>query len=630
MRTLQKSPLATVERVAYAFAIRKAMRLGGAFRVEPSRYVVLVLRLPQDANLREYELASLLLAGVLPKSRRFAVLKPTVDRKGQASVDDILEDFRQARSSLALWPFDVRIPELVTLAADHVLDVEPLRPHHLVAAIKRVHGELVDIDAAARLLDYAPPTVFAALRPGRPLTLAIDRLAASQPSTEASPQAKVLRLEDLSGYGEARDWGLALAADLALWREGRLPWADVDGGLLLSGPPGTGKTMFAGALARSCGAHMVATSVSQWQSMGHLGDMLGAMRKSFQEAAANRPCVLFLDELDSIGDRQSFSGQSANYCIQVVNGLLELVDGADRREGVVIVGATNHPEKIDPALLRAGRLDRHIRIPLPGFRTRQELGRMYLGPSLSDEDLNAIAVATEGFTGADFEKLSREVRRENRRTGVGVTAELVLSRLPVPLAIEGELRWNVAVHEAGHAVVGLHLGVGVLHCVAVRKEVRGSGKQQSGAAYFETKEVPMRDRRSYLDQIAMLMGGLAAEAVVLGTTLEGAGGADGSDIHQAADLATVMEVQLGMGEGLGYLRGKTPEELDSLRKESPVVARRVEKVLLRELARAKEIVAGHRASLEAIARALTDKGFVDGKEVEHMLASPGGRGRRRA
>ncbi|MCA1367199.1 AAA family ATPase [Bradyrhizobium sp. BRP14] len=628
MRTLSKSPLATVERVAYSFAIRKAMRLGGAFRVEPSRHVVLVLRLPQDANLGEYELASLLLAEALPKSRQFAVLRPNFDRKGQAGVEDILEDFRRARSSLVLWPFDVGIPEVVTLAADHVLAVEPLRPHHLVAAIKRVHGELVGIDAAARLLEYAPPRVFAALRPGRPLSLAIDRLAASH--VEASPQAKDPRLEDLSGYGEAREWSLALAADLALWREGRLAWADVDCGLLLSGPPGTGKTMFAGALARSCGAHLVATSVSQWQSTGYLGDMLGAMRKSFKEAAANKPCVLFLDELDSIGDRASFGGWNANYCTQVVNGLLELVDGADRREGVVIVGATNHPEKIDPALLRAGRLDRHIRIPLPGFRTRQELCRMYFAESLSDEDLNAIAVATEGFTGADFAKLSREVRRENRRTGAGVTAELVLSRLPAPLAIEGKLRWNIAVHEAGHAVVGLHLGVGVLHCVAVRKEVRGSGKQQSGAAYFETEEVPMRDRRSYLDQIAMLMGGLAAEAVVLGTMLEGAGGADGSDIHQAADLATVMEVQLGMGEGLGYLRGKTSEELDGLRKESPVVARRVEKVLLRELARAKEIIAGHRASLEDIARALNDKGFIDGREVEQMLASARGRGRRRA
>ncbi|OHV76813.1 hypothetical protein [Ensifer sp. LCM 4579] len=116
---------------------------GARFRVEPSRHVVLVLRLPQEANLHEYELASLLLVGVLPKSRRFAVLKPNIDRRGQASVDDILEDFRQARSSLVLWPFDVTIPEVVTLAADHVLDVEPLRPHHLVAAIRRVHGELV-------------------------------------------------------------------------------------------------------------------------------------------------------------------------------------------------------------------------------------------------------------------------------------------------------------------------------------------------------------------------------------------------------------------------------------------------------------------------------------------------------
>ncbi|WP_245494491.1 ATP-binding protein [Rhizobium ruizarguesonis] len=138
------------------------------------------------------------------------------------------------------------------------------------------------------------------------MEMILNRLDASLLGSAPPPSGP--RLEELEGYGDARDWGLALADDIRGWQRNEIRWSEVDRGILLSGPPGSGKTLFASALARTCGIEIVATSVSRWQSAGHLGDMLRAMRMSFQEAAAKRPCVLFLDELDSIGDRAAFRG----------------------------------------------------------------------------------------------------------------------------------------------------------------------------------------------------------------------------------------------------------------------------------------------------------------------------------
>ncbi len=172
------------------------------------------------------------------------------------------------------------------------------------------------------------------------------------------------RVEMLSGYGDATRWALALKADLDLWRGGDLAWEEMSAKLLLSGPPGTGKTTFAKALCNSLQVPLIATSVATWMEPGYFGDVLKRMKAAFAEAEALKPSILFIDELDGIGTRRQ-RGEWVEYTNGVINRALELLDGAARSTGVIIVAATNHPEMIDPALLRSGRLETHIAIPPP-------------------------------------------------------------------------------------------------------------------------------------------------------------------------------------------------------------------------------------------------------------------------
>lgn len=173
------------------------------------------------------------------------------------------------------------------------------------------------------------------------------------------------RVETLSGYGDAKDWALALKEDLGLWRSGELRWDEMSVKLLLSGPPGTGKTTFARALCNTLQVPLIATSVATWLEPGYLGDVIKRMRRAFEEAASHAPSILFIDEIDGIARRTSDGRSHEDYWNSVVNKMLELLDGTTRSDGVIIVGATNHPDAIDPALRRSGRLEKHIVIPRP-------------------------------------------------------------------------------------------------------------------------------------------------------------------------------------------------------------------------------------------------------------------------
>ena len=192
-----------------------------------------------------------------------------------------------------------------------------------------------------------------------------------------------LSIDTLAGIGEAKDFALDLAADCDLWREGRLAWSEVSSRLLLSGPPGTGKTTFARALANTLEVPLIASSVSTWLEPGYLGSVLGRMNTTFELARALAPTVLLIDEVDGIGQRVGMDKDFADYWNAVVNKALELMDGAVKTDGVIIVAATNRPEMIDPALRRSGRLERHVEIPMPDRRALAGILTHHLGADLA-------------------------------------------------------------------------------------------------------------------------------------------------------------------------------------------------------------------------------------------------------
>lgn len=190
--------------------------------------------------------------------------------------------------------------------------------------------------------------------------------AGSSPRTAPESHLQHIWIETLSGYGEARQWALDLKDDLRAWRDGELGWSELSTKLLLSGPPGTGKTTYARALCNTLQVPLLVTSVATWLEPGYLGDVLKRMSQAFETARTHAPSILFIDEIDNIGSRSGGRReQYDDYWRSLINRMLELLDGASKTEGVVVVAATNLPDRIDPALLRSGRLEKHVVIPMP-------------------------------------------------------------------------------------------------------------------------------------------------------------------------------------------------------------------------------------------------------------------------
>lgn len=196
--------------------------------------------------------------------------------------------------------------------------------------------------------------------------------------------AQQLRIETLSGYGEATQWALDLKADLQVWRARGLGWTEMNTKLLLSGPPGTGKTTYARALCNTLQMPLLVTSVAAWLEPGYLGDVLKRMSQAFEAARAHAPSILFIDEIDNIGSRSGGRReQHDDYWRSLINRLLELLDGASKTDGVIVVAATNLSDRIDPALLRSGRLEKHVAIPMPDTEALNRILAHHLAADLA-------------------------------------------------------------------------------------------------------------------------------------------------------------------------------------------------------------------------------------------------------
>lgn len=280
----------TVAHAAYGVTLKTAIRRGRAFlKSAKGRQVVLILKLPVDADEPTYLTAAKLLIKRSPELQKFRVFAPSTHRKGGVNADAIEDGIEAGESLFVLWPFHQEVPATLVAATERIIAVAPVRAADLVSAAKLAHGQALTVREAETLLQYPLNNVFASMRLGRPYKSIMERVQAAIETRPPTPTGPALH--ELEGYGQARDWGLALADDISSWRKGDITWSDIDKGILISGPPGSGKTLFASALAQTCGVEIVATSVSQWLSAGYLNDVLDAMRGSFRVAAANSPCI---------------------------------------------------------------------------------------------------------------------------------------------------------------------------------------------------------------------------------------------------------------------------------------------------------------------------------------------------
>lgn len=579
------------------------------------RSFLIVLRAPKSWELGELAAMAKLVLKLNPEI--VISQHPSKTKRGhEFDADDVL---RYSRIVLFAHE-DIELHPDVEVAKTADIQIGAGRPNHFRAISHLLGcGPLTDSDIE-KLATIPAESFNAIFRVAQSASRALQRIPEPQTETQKTSDA-IINPE--KGFGEASRWARALREDLADWRAGKIGWSEIDKGILIFGPSGTGKTMFAQALASSLDVQLVATSVTRWQSAkdGHLGDLLKAMYATFDEAKAKSPCLLFLDEFDSIGSRDKFPSRWENYSIQVVNALLECLDGATGREGVIVIGACNFPDKVDPALLRSGRLEKHVHFPLPDADARMEIFESYLPHLVGDERLRKTAERMAGKTGADINQMVRGARRLARKALRDVTVADIEFLMPTAQVLSDEELFRVAVHESGHAMIADILDVGVIHSVEVYDydTSHPTQVQAHGLTAIEHRRRPVTPKAKMLAEIAVLLAGIAAEEVLLGDRSNSAGGSSTSDLDRATRLAMDLVIIYGLGNSLtasfDVIDRIGLHELwrdQALRDDA-------NRVLQSEFRRVKDLLNGRKRILLSLAMLLKEKKTLSGPELYQVL-----------
>ncbi|RJL15837.1 AAA family ATPase [Paracoccus siganidrum] len=493
----------------------------------------------------------------------------------------------------------------------NVIRLTALNREVLITHLRHSHSATGRIDEDA-VRDALPDDRVLATLPFTALRLALRAATAGKVAERIaalcdSSQQDGPDLDAMSGSSPALNAARRMIADLRLWLQGKVKWTDLSHSMLLYGPPGTGKTWLARAMGNSAGIACVEGSFAVWQSAGHLGDMLREMRKSFAEARRLAPSILFIDEIDAVGSREDGDTHGSRYQMQVINGFLGEMNSIAREEGVLVIGACNHIDRIDPAVLRAGRFDIKLAVPLPDRATIHGILRRHLRDEIADDDLQALATICVGQSAGAVDAAIRAARSDARHDRTSLSVKAIRRHLGIDAdPAQAATDWRVALHECGHAIACAALGCGTVQRLLILPDggqtIRQSGPQQ---AVLEDLE----------GEIAYNLAGRAAERLVLGDVSGGAGGTSDSDLAQATRLALAIDVILGLGADGPVWTAAADYEL--LR--DPVIHARVRQRLEAAEQRATDILAAQESLLRDMAKALLRQRELAGPELHSWL-----------
>ena len=449
-------------------------------------------------------------------------------------------------------------------------------------------------------------------------------------NTEDNP----IKFEDVQGIDESREELEEIVDFLKDPGKFERLGGEIPRGVLLMGEPGTGKTLLAKAIAGEAAVPFFSISGSDFVEM-FVGVGASRVRDMFAQGKKHAPCIIFIDEIDAVGrSRGAGLGGGNDEREQTLNQLLVEMDGFEVNEGIIVVAATNRPDVLDPALLRPGRFDRHVVVPSPDIKGRENILKTHSKNIELDKkvSLNKIARGTPGFTGADLANLVNEAAlwaaRQDKETVDNDDFEYARDKVMMgaerrSLLISDEEKETTAYHEVGHALVAASIEeVDPVHKVSIIPRGRALGV---------TMLLPEEDRhshnkRSLLGQITMTMGGRAAEHLVFKRFTTGAS----DDLKRATELARKMVCQWGMSEKLGPLTytedaghvflGRDLQQHTEFSNESMrMIDEEVLEILNSSYERAKSILKTYRKALESLALTLLEKETIDGENVLQVM-----------